>query len=106
MYKNKEDKLACQRRCYARNPEKYILDSKKQVIKKREWFQSIKSGFCCKICGDNRPPVLDFHHRDSAGKDFTVSQMVNRFSRKRILEEIEKCDILCANCHRILHFDK
>jgi hypothetical protein len=46
---------------------------------------------------------LDFHHRDRATKTIAVSMMPNSGWRlERVREEIEKCDLLCANCHRIV----
>lgn len=50
--------------------------------------------------------VLVFHHRDPATKKFQVGQ--NQWGRRRsvILEEIAKCDVLCANCHQIQHYKR
>ncbi len=54
----------------------------------------------CKDCKEDNPIVLDFHHiRD---KRKAISQMIRRdYAWKTILNEIKKCIILCANCHRI-----
>lgn len=58
---------------------------------------------CCK-CGFNHPAALDFHHRDPKDKLYEVCNMPRKsIGKERILCEIEKCDVLCANCHRILH---
>lgn len=48
---------------------------------------------------------MQFHHRDPSQKDFEVSMMVMGHSRERILDEIAKCDALCANCHLKLHWE-
>ncbi|MCK9429018.1 MAG: hypothetical protein M0R17_03270 [Candidatus Omnitrophica bacterium] len=69
----------------------------------REWYIDLKKTLSCKNCRDDRWYVLDFHHVDPANKDFEVS-MMGRCSKTKILEEIDKCIILCANCHRELHF--
>lgn len=59
----------------------------------------------CARCGERHPACLDFHHRDRTTKDLTLSQMCARAaSDRRIQEEIQKCDLLCANCHRKLHW--
>lgn len=60
----------------------------------------------CSACGAHPDPVaLDFHHRDRRTKLDTVSQLVNRgASLKRLEAEIAKCDVLCANCHRTVHY--
>ena len=44
--------------------------------------------------------VMQFDHRDSSQKNYTVTRMIGRAGRAKILEEAAKCDIVCANCHR------
>lgn len=44
---------------------------------------------------------MDFDHRDPATKQYTVSRMVGRAGTDAILVEVAKCDIVCANCHRV-----
>ena len=58
----------------------------------------------CLKCGEKRPYVLDFHHRDESQKVATINHMLKSASLKTIQTEIEKCDILCANCHREFHY--
>lgn len=56
----------------------------------------------CADCGENYPRcVMDFDHRDPSQKHYTVSQMPGRVRLATLLAEIAKCDIVCANCHRI-----
>ena len=51
--------------------------------------------------------VLDFDHIDPKTKAFNVSDCVRRgMSRKTVLAEIQKCQVLCANCHRIKTFEE
>jgi len=54
----------------------------------------------CVDCGEPDPLVLDFDHRDPEKKIMTVSLLVSRVRKERLIEEIEKCDVRCANCHR------
>jgi hypothetical protein len=50
--------------------------------------------------------VLDFHHRDEDFKEHKICDMVHRgFTLAKILAEIAKCDVLCANCHRRFHYE-
>lgn len=56
----------------------------------------------CIFCGEKEPVCLDFHHVNEEEKDYGVSAMLT-FSRERILEEIAKCIVVCANCHRKIH---
>lgn len=60
----------------------------------------------CKECGYNANPVaLDFNHRDPSTKEFMPSSRMLTMSLKRIIAEVRKCDVLCANCHRIHTYD-
>ncbi len=56
----------------------------------------------CLDCGICYPPfVMDFHHREDEIKSFDLSDGVKNKSHRQIRNEAAKCDILCANCHRI-----
>ena len=56
-------------------------------------------------CGLEFPPcAMDFDHRDGREKVIGVTRMVGRAGIARILAEAEKCDIVCANCHRARTF--
>lgn len=59
----------------------------------------------CIKCGYNEHhAALDFHHRNGkTDKVMNISRLCN-YSWKKVLEEIEKCDVICSNCHRILTF--
>lgn len=54
----------------------------------------------CVVCGEDDPIVLEFDHRDPETKSFNVARMMSSHSWPKILAEIKKCDVLCANCHR------
>ena len=58
----------------------------------------------CKKCGEKRIYILDFHHRDPSQKEKTINRMIKSSSYDNLLAEIEKCDVLCANCHREFHY--
>ena len=61
----------------------------------------------CMKCGYSKyPEVLEFHHKDSEQKDFNVSRKGHCRSWERVKKEIEKCVLLCANCHRELHVEQ
>jgi len=63
-----------------------------------------KGGKCLR-CGYNQCyAALEFHHRDKNQKEFSWSKMRNRAWHK-VLKELDKCDLLCANCHREEHND-
>lgn len=69
-----------------------------------EWFRVYKKTLVCARCGENDYRCLDFHHTDQSTKDREVAKLVvEGYSIARIMSEIEKCIILCANCHRKEH---
>lgn len=72
-----------------------------------EWLKQIKS-VPCMDCGVEYPPfVMDLDHRDRRDKRFSITHAVyNNRSFDSILEEVAKCDIVCANCHRIRTYGK
>lgn len=58
----------------------------------------------CIICGyDKYPGALDFHHTDPKQKDFGLSSSGITRSWARVKEELDKCILVCANCHREIH---
>lgn len=81
---------------------KYSLESTRLIRIRNSQFlwDYLKINPCIK-CGENDPIVLEFDHKDSFDKITEVSTMAkNGASLEKIKEEINKCDILCANCHR------
>jgi hypothetical protein len=70
-----------------------------------EYVRQYKLSNPCKMCGEADPFLLEFHHRDPEGKDGNVSDMVreNGMTLQKLKEEIDKCDLLCANDHRRVH---
>lgn len=69
---------------------------------KKQRALALKGGKCIR-CGYNKYyGALDFHHRDPGSKDMDWTVMSTR-SWASIVKELEKCDILCANCHREAH---
>jgi transcription elongation factor Elf1 len=90
-------------RYYYKNREKEKERTKKRTEELKKWFKDYKKKFKCSSCGEDHPACLDFHHKK--GKEAGVTELVSRrnTSKERIKEEIEKCQVLCANCHRKRH---
>ncbi len=58
----------------------------------------------CEICGYDRVlHALELHHLDATEKEIDPSQMKS-FQEVKIVQEMEKCQLLCANCHREAHY--
>jgi hypothetical protein len=78
--------------------------TRKNRKKRANWLWDLKCGLRCKDCGESHPACLDFHHRNPKEKEDLVCKMVTTgCSEQKILEEMDKCDVVCANCHRKLH---
>lgn len=92
----------------SKDDKRRIQDIKlKRRIEIREWFLEYKKRLKCLLCPENHTACLDFHHKNSSEKIKNVSYMVARgWSRERIMEEVEKCEVLCANCHRRNNYRK
>jgi hypothetical protein len=93
----------CNRRWHAENrPRHNALIRKRNVRMRREkrrlMFEYL-SAHQCVDCGERDHVVLEFDHlRD---KTMNISQMMTRdYTWNSVLHEIEKCEIVCANCHR------
>lgn len=67
----------------------------------RSWIQELKSTTPCADCGKTFPYyVMDFDHIGD-DKDKAISAGLNRgWSKARLQQEIDKCELVCANCHR------
>jgi len=79
---------------------------KKPIWWRKEFVNRYKEMVGCEECGGRyKGYVLDLHHIDPGQKSFTVSACnVNR-KHELIRQEIKKCEVLCANCHRELHYN-
>ncbi len=77
-----------------------MVDERREENK--QYVQDYLAAHPCVVCGEDRVPTLVFHHRDPSTKLFSVSQYGRRPLFK-IQEEIDKCDVLCANCHAMWH---
>lgn len=88
---------------YKNNTQSYKDRAKKSNPKSaqkfKNWKQDLKQK--CSHCEETHPAVLEWHHVDPSVKEITLAKALNR---KIYLKEIEKCIVLCANCHRKEHW--
>ena len=102
----KEYQRNYKRSWHQRNKERRLAEKYERRVAIRNYIQSIKGQLRCVDCGQRHPATLHFHHRDSEDKAFNISEAVNKgYSLDRIKKEIEKCIVLCANCHFIRHYN-
>ena len=88
------------------NPEKYKKRDRekkaKLYIERRAFIDKYKKSGCI-ICGESELVCLDFHHVNQEDKSFEIGNYFHIKPIKVVEEEIKKCVILCANCHRKVH---
>lgn len=63
-----------------------------------------KGGVCVDCGGKFHPAIFDFHHVDQKEKDFSISSITSTKLTDPIKSELDKCVLLCANCHRLRHY--
>ena len=93
------------REYYAKHKDKMkkqINDArKKRIGNTQEYIRKLKEKYPCLDCNKKYPYyVMDFDHIGQ-DKEYNVSEMVRYgFSKSKIIKETEKCEVVCANCHR------
>lgn len=106
-YKDIRKQRAFNRGHYQRNKAYYINKAKLYKRKLRAEIAIIvntyKKEHGCSKCSENDPVCIDFHHHND-DKEFCVSEAIGAgLGKARILKEVGKCTLLCANCHRKVH---
>jgi hypothetical protein len=102
-YKDIQKRRECHKRYYLKNKKNYILKNKRRRKGLIDFVINFKQNPCMD-CGVKYPHyVMDFDHRDANSEIATINAMINfhSYSKEKILKEIEKCDLVCANCHRM-----
>lgn len=103
-YKDINERRACKRKWAKEHPETGKRIRSDRIARNHQYVKAYKLAHPCVDCGESDPLCLDFDHRDKALKERAVSYMVkNGYSISRIDNEISKCEIRCANCHRKRH---
>ena len=103
LEKTKEKQRMYSKNHYAKNSEKCIQRNQKNREKLLLFIREHKSDKSCIRCGFSDYRCLEFHHlRD---KKFNIADVGRiNMSMARLLKEIAKCELICANCHAIEHF--
>jgi hypothetical protein len=97
-YKDKEKQREAQARWYEKNKGQYAASSKAARDRKRALIKDLKSGPCVD-CDTSYPwYIMQFDHVGT-DKIANVSRLVQNKSWQTVLDEIEKCELVCANCH-------
>lgn len=93
-YKEKSEQIKTKRKIY--------------LQEKRKWYDEYKQTLKCSKCEENHPSCLEFHHIDPKKKDFSISNALIQLNLNKIdiLKEIDKCIVLCSNCHKKHHWNE
>ncbi len=86
---------------YKRNNKSVMARQKPQkearrAAKLKQW-QEYKATLKCNRCPENHPATLQFHHK--GGKEANLAEVFRIWSWERLMREVAKCEVLCANCH-------
>lgn len=101
-YKNIEDRKAASKRHYYANKQKYLDRNKKYRSDIREYVRKMKESSPCRDCGNSFPYyVMDFDHLDGKLKINEINFLAATGRIGALKTEILKCEVVCANCHRI-----
>ena len=105
-YKDIVKRRECHKRYYLRNRRLYRQKNIKRKAELIKFVIALKQKPCIDCGVQYLPCVMDFDHRDRKTKIAGINQMINlhSYSKDKILAEINKCDLVCANCHRIRTF--
>lgn len=104
MERRREQQKQAWRTWYKGNQTEAVARVKRAIAKRLENVNRIKLEQGCRQCGYRRcAEALVFHHPDE-NKEGSISYIIRRgWSEKRLMDEIAKCVILCANCHAEEH---
>ena len=115
-WKNKKKGIkqyACNK-CYRKKHKQYYLNNKdyykekakRQKIRNKQKIIELKSKPCSDCHQEYPYYVMDFDHRPGEEKLFGIGGATGWRSKGRIFEEIDKCDLVCSNCHRVRTFNR
>ena len=95
----------CQKAHYRKTRIQHMANVKRRQRMLQKRVTQYKKAQICGRCGFSDWRALDFHHRDPQNKKANLAHigLHKGWAWERIVEEIEKCEIICANCHRIEH---
>ena len=98
-----KQKLYCSSKCKNNQLQSYIAQQARGLKRKLAIIQ--KFGGKCSICGYNKNlSALTFHHKDPKNKEFKLDlRSLSNRKQEPIDKEVQKCILVCCNCHHELH---
>ena len=99
--------LAYQRAYYLRYKERYLAKNRVRKKNARTFLEHLKRANPCTVCGESDFRCLDFHHSEGREKVAGLSYLATDGATiGRLNRELEKCVILCKDCHAKEHFKR
>lgn len=89
-----------------RKPEDWKKQNAKRKASDQAWWDAYKASLSCIRCGESHFACLEFHHIKPEEKKLKISHYTKGGwigNKPKLLEELKKCIVLCANCHRKEH---
>lgn len=88
---------------YQRNKSHYVAQARARSRFYQQDYDSWKQQLTCVACGENTACCIELHHIDSSQKEGNPSLLFRTLGRKRFFEELQKCAVVCSNCHKKIH---
>jgi hypothetical protein len=89
--------------CFTCNPRN-SANSVTLLRRKARQLGIERLGGKCVKCGNSKHYLLEFHHRNPDEKDGDIAEYTSRYDLSGFYDEIQKCDLLCCNCHKEFHY--
>lgn len=85
-----------------RDKDKFKRVRAERKDRKKNWIKRIKAELGCRLCEEDNPVCLVYHHVDEKKHNMADVPRLD-LSKEKIKKELNKCVVLCANCHRKVH---
>lgn len=100
MYKDIRKQRQARREWYQRNKRKEMDQHNLKYARTRQILNRLKQMKGCIYCNENNYLCLEFDHIDPTTKSFNIATGLKAVSKTRLKQEIQKCQVVCSNCHR------
>lgn len=97
----------CQRKYtkehYENNKRKYLDRNQRKREEGVDFLKKYKQNRSCPYCGESESCCLDFHHIEKRTNKKALYYLAANYGKNSFIKEIEKCILICSNCHRKIH---
>jgi hypothetical protein len=92
---------------FQRNHDKRLAQKRRNGVEFMQWYRSLKEGQPCTDCGGVFPSgAMQWDHLPGSDKVASLGDLARKRSRRLVLIEIAKCELVCAICHAIRTVDR